>query len=199
MFAATARELLAADSALANIPPVSSDCCLIPADISVACTLTSLIAAMIWLMADTAEVQVSRTAPIFSAISSVAWPLAWLTTRVYLRPRGHHVAEISASAALRMIDRPILLAHGSDDVVVPIGHLQRLAGIASAAGHPVETLTVPGGQHSWLYEFPEYRSIVAAFLSRVLGGPYGPEEAAARLQAAGERHYQTRAAAEVPS
>jgi len=63
------------------------------------------------------------------------------------------------------------------------GHLQRLAGIASAAGHPVETLTVPGGQHSWLYEFPEYRSIVAAFLSRVLGGPYPPEEAAARAVA----------------
>jgi uncharacterized protein len=113
----------------------------------------------------------------------VAWPLAWLTTRVYLRPRGHHVAEISASAALRMIDRPILLAHGSDDVVVPIGHLQRLAGVASAAGHPVETLTVQGGQHSWLYEFPEYRSTVAAFLSRVLGGPYAPEEAAARAVA----------------
>ena len=113
----------------------------------------------------------------------VAWPLAWLTTRVYLRPRGHHVAEISASAALRMIDRPILLAHGSDDAVVPIGHLQRLAGVASAAGHPVETLTVEGGQHSWLYEFPEYRSTVAAFLSRVLGGPYPPEEAAARAVA----------------
>ena len=37
-----------------------------------------------------------------------------------------------------------------------------------------------GGQHSWLYEFPEYRSTVAAFLSRALGGPYAPEEAAAR-------------------
>src|SRR6185295_9543628 len=23
----------------------------------------------------------------------VAWPLAWLTTRVYLRPRGHRVGE----------------------------------------------------------------------------------------------------------
>jgi uncharacterized protein len=108
----------------------------------------------------------------------VAWPLAWLTTRVYLRPRGHHVREISASAALRMIDRPIFLAHGSADVVVPPSHLRRLAAAATSAGHAVETLTVEGGQHSWLYEFPEYRSAVAAFLSRALGGPYPPEEAA---------------------
>jgi hypothetical protein len=39
--------LLAADSALANIPAVSLDCCLIPDDISVAWMLRSLIAAMI--------------------------------------------------------------------------------------------------------------------------------------------------------
>jgi uncharacterized protein len=114
----------------------------------------------------------------------IAWPLAWLTTRVYLRPRGHHVGEVSASAALRMIDRPIFLAHGSADVVVPLSHLRRLAAVAGAAGHPVETLTVQGGQHSWLYEFPEYRAAVAAFLSRALGGPYTPEDAAARATAA---------------
>ena len=30
----------------------------------------------------------------------IAVPLAWLTTRVYLRPRGHQVRNVSASAAL---------------------------------------------------------------------------------------------------
>jgi dipeptidyl aminopeptidase/acylaminoacyl peptidase len=107
----------------------------------------------------------------------VAWPLAWLTTRVYLRPRGHRVQRISASAALRRIDAPILLVHGTDDIVVPVGHLDRLATVAAAAGRQVETLRIVGGHHSWLYEFPEYRRTVATFLARSLGGPLAPEAA----------------------
>ncbi|HEX3427616.1 MAG TPA: alpha/beta fold hydrolase [Candidatus Limnocylindrales bacterium] len=113
----------------------------------------------------------------------IAYPLAWLTTRVYLRPRGHSVAEISATAALRAIDRPVLLAHGDLDAVVPFGHLGRLARAATAAGHPPQTLAVHGGHHSWLYEFPEYRRAVAAFLAGALGGPLSPEEAADRAAA----------------
>jgi len=109
---------------------------------------------------------------------AIAWPLAWLTARVYVRPRGHHVHGTSASAALRTIDRPILLAHGTDDIVVPVDHLDRLAAVAAAAGHPVQTLRIPGGQHSWLYEFPEYRGAVAAFFATALGGPFPAAEAA---------------------
>jgi hypothetical protein len=37
---------------------------------------------------------------------------------------------------------------------------------------------VAGGQHSWLYEDPGYRSTVARFLARHLGGPLAPDEAA---------------------
>ena len=69
---------------------------------------------------------------------AIAFPLAWLTTRVYLQPRGHRVADISASAALARIEAPVLLVHGSADAVVPVSHLDRLARIAAAAGHPVE-------------------------------------------------------------
>jgi len=114
----------------------------------------------------------------------VAWPLAWLTTRVYLRPRGHHVGEISASAALRRIDRPILLVHGSGDVVVPVDHMRRLAAVAASVGGDIRTLTIEGGQHSWLYEFPEYRREVARFLATALDGPVSPDEAAALAEAA---------------
>ncbi len=117
----------------------------------------------------------------------IAWPLAWLTTRVYLQPRGHHVGEISASAALRRIDRPILLVHGSEDAVVPVDHLRRLAAVADGAGRDVRTLTIEGGQHSWLYEFPEYRRAVAEFLTQVLGGPLSPEEAGDLAAAADAR------------
>lgn len=114
----------------------------------------------------------------------IAYPLAWLTTRVYLRPRGHQVLAISASAAIARYHGPILLAHGADDRVVPAVHLDRLAAAARAArdgdpgAGPVETLVVPDGQHSWLYEFASYRAAVARFAATWLGGPLDPDEAA---------------------
>ena len=58
----------------------------------------------------------------------IAYPLAWLTTRVYLRPRGHVVADDQRDPRpSRAIAGPVLLAHGEDDAVVPLGHLERLA------------------------------------------------------------------------
>ena len=114
----------------------------------------------------------------------IAYPLAWLTTRVYLRPRGHEVAEVSAVAAIARYDGPVLLAHGEDDTIVPLGHMGRLASAARAAradvpgAAPVETLVVESGQHSWLYEDPGYRRAVAGFLARSLGGPFDPATAA---------------------
>ena len=113
----------------------------------------------------------------------IAYPLAWLTTRVYLRPRGHRVADVSASAAIARYAGPILLAHGDQDAVVPIGHMTRLAAAVSKAraGDPeaatLETLVVVGGQHSWLYEDPGYRRVVARMLTRACGGPLDPDVA----------------------
>ena len=63
----------------------------------------------------------------------IAYPLAWLTTRVYVRPRGHVVDDISATTAIARYDGPVLLIHGADDTVVPAGHLDRLAAAARAA------------------------------------------------------------------
>lgn len=114
----------------------------------------------------------------------IAYPLAWLTTRVYLRPRGHTVTDISAANAIARYRGPVLLSHGDDDQVVPRTHLDRLAAAARAAragvpdAAPVETLVIPGGQHSWLYESPVYRAAVARFLARSLGGPLDPDAAA---------------------
>ena len=113
----------------------------------------------------------------------IAYPLAWLTTRVYLRPRGHAVPAISASSAVSRYAGRVLLIHGDADDVVPISHLDRLARVARtsrdgvADAKPVETLVVAGGHHSWLYEFPQYRGAVARFLSTALGGPLGADEA----------------------
>ena len=114
----------------------------------------------------------------------IAYPLAWLTTRVYLRPRRHVVEDISASVAIARYAGPILLVHGDSDDVVPVAHLSRLAAAArrarvgDAAAAPVETLVIPGGQHSWLYEDPGYRAAVARFLTNALGGPLSADEAA---------------------
>jgi alpha-beta hydrolase superfamily lysophospholipase len=110
----------------------------------------------------------------------IAWPLAWLTTRVYLRPRGHTVAHVSATRAVREIDVPVMLVHGTEDVAVPVGHLDRLTAARRAARPDAvtESLLIAGGHHSWLYEFPEYRRAIARFLATWLGGPHRPDEAA---------------------
>ncbi len=119
----------------------------------------------------------------------IAYPLAWLTTRVYLRPRGHIVSQVSATAAIARYDGPILLAHGAEDTVVPSNHLGRLAAAARAARdgeahpQPVETLVLDGGQHSWLYEDAGYRRAVAGFLARALDGPLEPSVAEHRAAA----------------
>ena len=110
----------------------------------------------------------------------IAWPLAWLTTRVYLRPRGHTVASVNATRAVREIEAPVMLVHGDQDGAVPVAHLAKLAA-ARRASRPqavTETMVIAGGRHSWLYEFPAYRAAIARFLAAALGGPLDPDEAA---------------------
>ena len=115
----------------------------------------------------------------------LAYPLAWLTTHVFLNPRGHTVRSVSASRAIETYQGPVLLIHGDADRVVPYSHLGRLERSArhARADHPeaapVEVLTIPGGEHSWLYESATYRGTVARFLTAALGGPLGPDAAEA--------------------
>ena len=95
-------------------------------------------------------------------------------------PRRGRSARRGAIARYR---GPILLAHGADDDVVPSEPLDRLAAAARAArgrgpdAGRRDRSSSPGGQHSWLYEFPSYRARVAAFLATALGGPLEPDEA----------------------
>jgi pimeloyl-ACP methyl ester carboxylesterase len=120
-----------------------------------------------------------------------ATPLAALTSRIYVRPRGHIVADLSASRAVARYAGPILLIHGAEDSVVPAAHMSHLeraarrgrrarisAGIE--AGPPVASLLVGGGHHSWLYEHDTYRRTVARFLTEALGGVGEPAAAAER-------------------
>jgi hypothetical protein len=105
----------------------------------------------------------------------LAWPLAWLTTHVFLQPRGHTVRDVSAARAIERYEGPVLLIQGDADRVVPISHLGRLERAARKArgkhadSGEVEVLVIPGGEHSWLYEFSAYRAAVGRFLARNLG------------------------------
>ena len=114
----------------------------------------------------------------------IATPLSWLTTRVYVRPRGHALRAISARHAIARYRGPVLIAHGRDDPIMPVEHARRIATAAmaprrrNAAAAPVELLIVAGGGHSWFYEDEAFRRTVAGFLARELGGPLTPEVAA---------------------
>lgn len=118
-----------------------------------------------------------------------AWPLAWLTTHVFLSPRGHTVRGVSAARAIETYMGPVLLIHGDADRVVPVGHVRTLEDAVEHArddepdAGPVEVLVIPGGQHSWLYEFSAYRAAVGRFLTAALGGPLDPAEAEALARA----------------
>ena len=118
----------------------------------------------------------------------LAWPLAWLTTHVFLQPRGHTVRDVSAARAIERYDGPVLLIHGDADRVVPISHLGTLENAAARTrddepdATDVEVLVIPGGEHSWLYEFAAYRGAVGQFLATHLG-PLSPDEGEAVARA----------------
>ena len=63
----------------------------------------------------------------------IAYPLAWLTTRVYLRPRGHVVDDVSAAAAIARYDGPGPAGPWREDTVVPLSHMRPAAAAARAA------------------------------------------------------------------
>jgi len=124
---------------------------------------------------------------------ALAYPLAWLTAQVYVRPRRHVVRHISAPSAIRRYHGPLLLVHGDDDRVIPLSHHERLVQAARRGRAdllvptPIEAMTIRGGAHSWLYEYEVYRRRVAGFLAGALGGPLDPPEAAARAAATDAR------------
>jgi dipeptidyl aminopeptidase/acylaminoacyl peptidase len=119
----------------------------------------------------------------------LAWPLAFLTTHVFLSPRGHTVRGVSAARAIETYKGPVLLVHGDADRVVPISHVRRLENAVSRArgdepdAARIEVLIIPGGEHSWLYEFSAYRGTLARFLTQALGGPLDPAAAEAIARA----------------
>jgi alpha-beta hydrolase superfamily lysophospholipase len=59
------------------------------------------------------------------------------------------------------VKSPILLIHGSADMLIPIANSERLKALARA---PVELLVVPGAAHNDIHKFPVYLDGLAARL-----------------------------------
>ena len=78
---------------------------------------------------------------------------------------GARLDDIAPERQVRKIAAPVLLVHGKDDVVVPVGHGRRLA---AAAGANVELLVLPGRGHSDCNRDPLFWPRVTAFLDQAL-------------------------------
>jgi dienelactone hydrolase len=105
---------------------------------------------------------------------------------------------VSAARAIETYRGPVLLIQGDVDRVVPVGHLSRLEKAAAKAraddpeAGQVQALIIPGGQHSWLYEYPAYRGTVARFFADALDGPLDPDAAEAVARAMNARRLPQR-------
>jgi dipeptidyl aminopeptidase/acylaminoacyl peptidase len=76
------------------------------------------------------------------------------------------LAERSPAKFADRADAPILLVHGTDDTVVPIGQSREMESALKKAGKPVEFLLLPGQDH-WLSEEATRKSMLAAVIGFV--------------------------------
>lgn len=105
----------------------------------------------------------------FSGMRPATRLLHQATMRIAERMSGGRVARVRPVDVVgRLGPRPLLLIHGTDDRVVPYGHLGELA---AAAGEACATWTLPAGSHAMSrFDHDEaYVERVAAFFITSLG------------------------------
>lgn len=65
------------------------------------------------------------------------------------------------------IDAPVLIQHGVDDTLIPMGHSERLVRLMQDAGLDVTFEALPDAGHIDLWDDANYRSHITGFLDRV--------------------------------
>jgi len=78
------------------------------------------------------------------------------------------LADSSCRLAAGAARPPILLVHGTEDQVIPFGHMAETRAVLETAGFPVETMARPGLGHAIDHEGA---ARAARFLARHLAGP----------------------------
>ena len=96
------------------------------------------------------------------AMSDVVEPLFGATREE--SPGPWREGTPSTWAGSRTPPPPVLLVHGEDDDVVPVGQSRDFAAVLSSAGHAVDVHVVPGADHHTIYQ-PE---VVSAIVQRWL-------------------------------
>lgn len=80
-------------------------------------------------------------------------------------------------------DRPLLVAHGSADTIVPVGHASRIADAARDAGVDAELVIVEGADHNdWPFTHPQMSKAITAFFVRTLAPIQGVQTPGAPLR-----------------
>jgi dienelactone hydrolase len=93
-------------------------------------------------------------------------PLRTLLIKFWEQRLQIPLAEVNPIGNIVQLNIPMLLAHGENDVVVPASQMPKLA--AYAVNRNVETLFLPGRQHSNLHADPQYVKTVRAFFAKHL-------------------------------
>lgn len=82
---------------------------------------------------------------------------------------GHRFDDIAPMNRIAHIECPVLLAHGSQDSVVPIGDM-RLIERHARPGGVLQVLAIDGAEHDSVDDFERHAGDLVAFIDQQLGG-----------------------------
>jgi dipeptidyl aminopeptidase/acylaminoacyl peptidase len=87
---------------------------------------------------------------------------------------GHRFDDIAPVATIARVTCPVLLVHGADDEVVPLGEAQQ---IFAARSHERVELLVLGGDHDSFADLERHLERLTDFLRRAMAPPLPPSRA----------------------
>jgi fermentation-respiration switch protein FrsA (DUF1100 family) len=94
----------------------------------------------------------------FASMRQLAWEKA-----PYLLPGLYLSFNFMSIEKIGKVQSPVLIFHGMNDTLIPIGHGRKLYKALNGKGIFV---AVPGGGHNNLSDFPEYREAMLRYLNR---------------------------------